>query len=295
MKAVAAASLLLVLAASGAAPSAAQERKVDPTFLRAHVPQLAAQQVALASPTARYKPIFGEGGPSPAIVKSVSRYGELTVDANGRSALKSYPREEHIIVVLEGEGAVSYGGAQHPVRKHDFVYIPPGVEFGLSSRGGKPVRSMVMGFRLPEGTAVVTPASIQMANMDDVKLQTVGTHPMSTQYRLLMGDTKSTRDRIAAGHGMKSLYLMEFAPGGTNFPHHHEHEEEIYILLDGQGEMVAGSGMDGVEGRFAARPGDAYFYRANATVGFYNDGKPGAKMAHILAVRSTAPIRKEGG
>jgi mannose-6-phosphate isomerase-like protein (cupin superfamily) len=136
---------------------------------------------------------------------------------------------------------------------------------------------------------------MQVANLNDVRLQTVGGHPSSTLYRLLMGDTKSTRDRIAAGHIMKSLYIMEFAPGGTNFPHHHEHEEEIYLLLDGEGEMVAGSGMNGIEGKYPARPGDAYFYRANATVGFYNSSKPGAKPARILAVRSTAPLRKEGG
>ena len=59
----------------------------------------------------------------------------------------------------------------------------------------------------------------------------------------MMGDTRSTRDRIAAAHVLTSLYVMEFAPGGTNFPHHHETEEEIYVLLNGRGEMVAGGGM----------------------------------------------------
>ena len=54
---------------------------------------------------------------------------------------------------------------------------------------------------------------------------------------------------------------MEFEPGGTNFPHHHDAEEEIYVLLDGKGEMVAGSGTNGLEARFPATPGDAYFFR----------------------------------
>jgi len=104
----------------------------------------------------------------------------------------------------------------------------------------------------------------------------------------MMGATNSTRDKIAAGHVLTSLYVMEFAPGGTNFPHHHDTEEEIYVLLDGTGQMVAGSGMDGVEARFPAKPGDAYFFRLNCTVGFYN-GKEGP--AHILAVRSLYPSR----
>jgi mannose-6-phosphate isomerase-like protein (cupin superfamily) len=85
---------------------------------------------------------------------------------------------------------------------------------------------------------------------------------------------------------------MDFAPGGTNFPHHHETAEEIYLVVDGEGEMVAGGGVDGIEGRHAAKPGDAYFFRQNCTVGFYNQDKAGAK-AHILAVRSKVPLPQD--
>jgi mannose-6-phosphate isomerase-like protein (cupin superfamily) len=65
--------------------------------------------------------------------------------------------------------------------------------------------------------------------------------------------------------------------------------EEIYLVVDGEGEMVAGGGMDGIEGRHPAKAGDAYYFRPNCTVGFYNSNKPGAK-AHILAVRSRVPL-----
>ena len=84
---------------------------------------------------------------------------------------------------------------------------------------------------------------------------------------------------------------MNFAPGGTNFPHHHDREEEIYLVLDGDGDMVAGGGTDGVEGRHPAKAGDAYFFRLNCTVGFY--GTAGAPKARILAVRSLYPSREE--
>ena len=90
---------------------------------------------------------------------------------------------------------------------------------------------------------------------------------------------------------LTSLYVMEFEPGGTNFPHHHDAEEEIYLLLDGKGEMVAGSGTNGLEARFPATPGDAYFFRLNCTVGFYNSAQG---PAHILAVRSLFPRRVAG-
>ena len=82
---------------------------------------------------------------------------------------------------------------------------------------------------------------------------------------------------------------MEFAPGGTNHPHHHPNEEEIYLVLDGQGEMVAGGGMTGVEGRHPAKAGDAYFFRLNCTVGFYADPDTASPKARNLAVRSLYP------
>ena len=130
-----------------------------------------------------------------------------------------------------------------------------------------------------------------VSDIDGAPKQVVGNHPPSTLYQLLMGDTKSRRDRIAAGHVLTSLFIMEIAPGGTNSPHHHEREEEIYLLLEGEGEMVAGGGMDGVEGKHPAKAGDAYFFRLNCTVGFYNSNAPGAKTARILAVRSLFPFR----
>jgi hypothetical protein len=61
--------------------------------------------------------------------------------------------------------------------------------------------------------------------------------------------------------------------------------------LDGHGNIVAGGGIDGIEGLHAASAGDAYFFRLNCTVGFYNSPEAGAK-AHILAVRSRFPFPK---
>ena len=125
--------------------------------------------------------------------------------------------------------------------------------------------------------------------MDDLKQQTVEGHPTSVLYKLLIGPRTGTRDAIDQAYVMVSLFWMDFAPGGTNFPHHHEVAEEIYLVIDGEGEMVAGGGMDGIEGRHPAKAGDAYYFRANSTVGFYNQNKPDAK-AHILAVRSLIPL-----
>ncbi len=267
------------------------QRAVEPTFLLRRLPEVKETQVGISSQTAHYKPLFGDGDQNSGIVKGVSRFGEIIIDAGGSSALVSYPREEHILVVLDGEGVVHCGDEKHPVRKHDFLYLPPGVRHGLSAPEGKRLKAILMGFKIPASTNLVIPSKLLIANIDDVKKQIVGDHPPSTLYQLMMGDTTSKRDKLAAGHVMKSLFMMEFAAGGTNFPHHHEREEEIYLLLEGEGEMVAGGGVNGIEGRYPARPGDAYFFRLNTTVGFYNSSAPTAKTARILAVRSSFPFK----
>jgi mannose-6-phosphate isomerase-like protein (cupin superfamily) len=170
------------------------------------------------------------------------------------------------------------------VRKNDFMYFPPGVKHGIAGA----CRLIVMGFKIPPGDDITSPPRPPIANIDEVQKQVVGNHPPSTLYQLLMGDRKSTRDKIAAGLVLTSLFIMEFASGGTNTPHHHAREEEIYLVLNGHGEMVAG------EGRYAAKAGDAYFFPPNCTVGFYSGNRPGEEKAHILAVRSLFPFRRDG-
>jgi len=276
----------MVLALTMAVPALAQDFHVDPTFLFRELPKIAPGKAALSSPTATWRPMFGEGDSNSGILKGVSRFGELTVSPAGNSTRVKYPREENVIVIREGEGSIIYNGQANPVKTDDFVYIPPGVEFAIQG-GAKPLKAIVTGFKIPEGTKIQTPDKMPVANISEVNLTEVAGHPNSARYRLLMGDTTSKRDRLAVAHTMVSLYILELAPGGTNAPHHHELQEEIYLLLDGSGEMVAGSGMNGIEGRYPAKPGDAYFYRANATVGFYNAKD---KPARVLALRNTAPL-----
>ena len=264
------------------------ERTVDPTFLHRYVPEVQAKASDLSTETCRYKPLFGEGDSVTGIVKGVARFGELTVDANGACAAVSYPNEEQIYFVVEGAGTLKYGAEEYSIRESDFMYLPPGVEHSLANSSSTASRVIVMGFKIPAGTDVAPPPKLLVANADEVKQETVAGHPPTVLYRLLMGDTRSTRDKIAAGLVLTSLFIMDFEPGGTNFPHHHETEEEIYLILEGQGEIVAGGGMDGVEGRTPAKAGDTYFFRLNCTVGFYSSPEPGAK-ARILAVRSLFP------
>jgi len=47
----------------------------------------------------------------------------------------SHKVQEQVYHVLEGEGVMHVGGEDRVVRKHDFIYLPPGVEHSIENTG----------------------------------------------------------------------------------------------------------------------------------------------------------------
>ncbi len=269
------------------------DRKIDPTWLHRYVPNLKETQADLASPSCHYKAILGEGDVENRTLQSVSRFAEVTLDAHGNCQTTLYDHEEEIYFVLQGKTDLHYGNQTYAMRPNDFTYLAPGLKHSIANSSDQPAQVLVMTFKVPARILINAPSSQpKIVNLDDVKEETVEGHPTSVLYKLLLGPRNGKRDAIDDAYVVTSFFWMNFAPGGTNFPHHHETAEEIYLVLDGEGEMVAGSGMDGIAGRYPAKAGDAYYFRPNCTVGFYNQNKPGAK-AHILAVRSKIPLPED--
>jgi mannose-6-phosphate isomerase-like protein (cupin superfamily) len=281
-------SILIAIAVAAPGVSTSAERTVDPTYLHRNLGEARFVDADETTAGCQYRPLFGEGDTNSAIVKGVARFGELIVAPQGHCSTVEYAAEEQIYYVLEGEGTASYRGKPVPVQSGDFMYFAPGSEHSASNDSQSALRIVVMGFRVPADGTYAMPVKLPIANQSEAKNDVVGNHPASTLYQLLLGDTSSQRDLLSVGHTVTSLFIMEFTPGGTNFPHHHATEEEIYLVLEGSGQIVAGGGTDGIEGRHRAEPGDAYFYRLNATVGFYAD-QPPAEKSYILAVRSRYP------
>jgi mannose-6-phosphate isomerase-like protein (cupin superfamily) len=263
----------------------------DPAFLRRDLPDVRPQPDDLTAGVAgaSYRPLFGAGDRDAVQLKTVARYGELTLDAGRSSAIVSYPAEEQIYFIAEGAGELKYGSDTVPVRANDFAYLPPGVPHGIASGSAGPLRCIVMGYRIPAGAPVQPPPKLLLANADDVGLQVLGQHGPTTQFKLLMGLTSSRRDKLAAARVMNSLFLMDFAPDGTNIPHNHPAEEEIYLLLRGKGEIVAGLDAAGKEIRHPAGPGAAFFFKPGTQVGYYSGAREGQPHDLILAVRSSLP------
>lgn len=264
----------------------AEGRKIDPTFLYRSTAAVAFKPSDITTATCQYKPLFGQGDADTSVVVGVARYGEAVVKPHGTCATVHYAQEDQVYVVLKGNGSVKYGDQDVPLKAEDYIYLPATVPHALRNASATPMTVVIMGFRTQGFKPAPLPSHPLKANIEDVPTKFVSGHPDSTRYRLLMGDLHSKRDRIAAGRVLTSLFLMEIAPGGTNFPHHHEREEEIYLVLSGHGTMVAGGGMDGIAGRHPAKAGDTYFFRLNATVGYYS--APNVE-SRLLCVRSWYP------
>ena len=276
----------LTLIALFALPLHAGERKIDPTFLYRDTSMAKEKKSDITTATCHYKPLFGQGDSDTSVVVGVARYGETVLDPNGECAPVQYPEEDQVYVVLDGSGSVKYGNDTVSLQREDYLYIPSTIPHVASNPSSRPLTLLMMGFRTKGFEPTQLPPRPLHANIEDVPTNLVRGHPSSALFRLLMGDVDSKRDRIAAGRVLTSLFLMEIAPGGTNFPHHHEREEEIYLVLSGHGVMAAGGGMDGIAGRHPAKPGDAYFFRLNCTVGYYSAPNVNSR---ILAVRSWYP------
>jgi mannose-6-phosphate isomerase-like protein (cupin superfamily) len=261
----------------------------EPAFLRRSVADIAEQSSDLSTATAHYQPIFGVGDPNAHNVKGVVRFGELTVEPGGGSKIVRDQEAEGVFFILAGSGALHYGQDKTPVKQNDFVYLPVGIEYGISNPSQEPLRLLVMAFRIPDGATVPATPKLMMASADDVRLQVLASHGPTTQFKLLMGTTRSKRDKLAVASQVNSLFLMDFAPGGTNIPHRHAREEEIYYVLRGHGDMVAGADAAKKEARYPSKEGDAYYFAHGTLIGFYSGGKEGEDHAQILAVRWPVP------
>ncbi|HBH85185.1 MAG TPA: cupin domain-containing protein [Bacteroidales bacterium] len=244
----------------------------------------------MSTPTAHYKPFFGKGDNGSEIIKGLSRYGNLLIDPGGISNTVKYSDEEQVLFVMEGTGILHFGKENIPVSKNDFMYIPKEMKFGFSNPREQSISVIIMGFKFDRDTCISTKKGLMIANTDEVKFQTLPSHGPSTTFQLLLGTTESKRDRLAAACRVTSLFIMDFATRGTNIPHKHDKEEEIYLILKGHGDIVAGETDDGAELRHASKEGDAYFFSPKTRIGFYSGNNDEEGHARILAVRYMYPV-----
>ncbi len=260
-------------------------------YLQRTLSTISEVRIDLTTTTSHYTPMFGAGDENSGIIKAAERYGSFAVDSGGKSNIVNYSDEEIILYVMEGTGILHYSKDDIPISENDFIYIPVGTKFGFSNPRERSLSVFLMGFKIFPGTSIKPTAKLMIANTKQVPFQVLSSHGPTTQFQLLMGTTESTRDRLSAAYQVTSLFIMDFAANGTNIPHRHDKEEEIYFILRGHGDIVAGETEDKKELRHPSKEGDAYFYSPKTLIGFYSGNKEGEEHARILAIRFKYPVQ----
>jgi mannose-6-phosphate isomerase-like protein (cupin superfamily) len=258
-------------------------------YLKRSLNEITEVPAEMTTNSAHYFPVFGLGDNNSSIIRGIERYGFLILDPEGFSNMTSLKNEEQVFYIIDGTGIFKYGDESVPVTANDYFYLPSDVRSGFSNPREKPLTILIMGFPIQPGNKVTPASKMMIANSGEVPFQVLGSHGPTTQFQLLMGTTESKRDKIAAACQVTSLFVMDFAPGGTNIPHRHEREEEIYYVLRGTGEIVAGETSDGKENRILSDAGDVFFFSPSTLIGFYSGNKDGEEHARILAVRFKYP------
>ena len=258
-------------------------------YVQRSIDNLQKFNVEITSNSAYYKPIFGIGDKDIDKVSGLKRFGMLSLVPNGKSQTVNYGREELVYYVLEGSGTLSCQDKLVSITKDDFFYIPINENHGFSTKQYN-LEMLVMGYTVPEEISL-NKNVFQIANAKEVEFQTLENlnHGTTSRFKLLLGTTESQRDRLAAASQINSLFLIDFDPGGTNLPHRHPKEEEVYFVLQGTGNMVAGETSDGNPRLHPVSAGDAFYFSRNCLVGFYSDKKTKKNRSLILAIRSKMP------
>src|SRR5712675_1699110 len=92
--------LSLLISANLPADRPAGDRTVDATWLHRYLPSLNETKADLSSASCHYTPIFGVGDAENRILRSISRFAEVSVEAHGNCQSVLYALEEEIYFVL---------------------------------------------------------------------------------------------------------------------------------------------------------------------------------------------------
>jgi len=151
-------------------------------------------------------------------------YGVYELSGPVRSGLLAHPSEEALLFCWQGEAAVALDNLEFPLKHYDLFYVPRGMVYRLSQRGGE---SRVVVCRAPaESAHPPFHAKWGEISRDERRIR-----HLKGKDVFLMFDVSEPADKLIAGYTL-------FQPHQRSWPpHNHTDQEEIYIFLKGQGAM----------------------------------------------------------
>ena len=136
------------------------------------------------------------------------------------TATHQHPDQDEIWLVLEGRGEIQLGDEHHPVGPSNLIFIPSGVRHGLAAAPAS--RLVLLFIKTPGITA--PPRGPAPAPASGTVSPTSGL------------DTQRVRKSIFK----VSPYVCEivcYEPGQVAATHHHPKQDEIWLILEGKGEI----------------------------------------------------------
>lgn len=111
-----------------------------PDAFRAHIAEIDWQQYPGHFGGALSKPLVApQTCQSSRIDHRISCYAPMAyVEAH------THEVQEQVYHVLEGEGLLTLDGKRHLLRRHDYVFVPPGVRHGIVNNGTVPLVFLVI-------------------------------------------------------------------------------------------------------------------------------------------------------
>jgi len=106
---------------------------------------------------------------------------------------------------------------------------------------------------------------MEIKNINEIKKKPIrDVHGDATLYQRILGGGTDKPDLMST---IRNVWRMTVPPGETNRIHTHENEEQVYVILKGDGIIQVG------EERRQVRAGDAIYLPNKIGHAFVNNGK----------------------
>lgn len=102
-----------------------------------------------------------------------------------------------------------------------------------------------------------------VVNIKDVEKKVLGSHGETAKYQLIFG----RGSEYPITKSITSVWVMTIEPRGTNQPHFHEDEEQVYLIKSGEGTISVG------DEKRRVKEGDVIYLPPKIAHAFYNDGE----------------------
>jgi uncharacterized cupin superfamily protein len=231
------------------------------------------------------------GSDTVGLVRMVVPAGRSTTPAH------RHGHEEEIFFVLAGAGISWQDGRCYDVRAGDCIVHPAATEAHTLRAGGEGLDVLVFGTRRPDDSAYLPRAGVAWLSDYGTWTEVGGAHPFEREAAAgppplgdpaerprtivaaadVPGETRAgatvARTRLDLGRAASSirtgLKRYDVPPGMLATPPHcHSAEEELFVVLDGEGELLLGDDAHRLRrGHVVARPagtGVSHTFRAGA-------------------------------